>query len=165
MQKGDIMENSNISIEYLIDVLGPKGLDFENIGKSLARKGNKWYEILDKVKSKETGLELLENLEYAKEHFKNEDFSKYIDTRVRKQEYEVIKALLSILTEDIVDKSEKEDELYGYIDEKIGFQNLGFKSFPMPMLPRYENINMIHIVDMLKIIGLDNEVNFNNDAI
>lgn len=158
------MENNNtISIEYLIDVLEPKGLDFENIGKSLARKENQWYEILDKVKSKETGLELLENLEYAKEYFKNKDFSKYIDTRIRKQEYEVIKALISIVTEGVVDKSEKEDKLYQYIKEEIGFKNLGFKSFPMPIVPLYENITIENIVDMIKIVGLENEVNFSND--
>ncbi|NFO32478.1 hypothetical protein FDB37_02425 [Clostridium botulinum] len=159
------MENSNISIEYLIDVLDPKELDFENIGRSLAQKENKWYEILDKVKNKETGLELLENLEYAKGHFKNEIFFKYIDTRVRKQEYEVIKALISTITEDIVDKHEKEDKLYQYIKEEIGFQNLGFKSFPMPILPRYENITIENVINMLKIIGLEKEVNFNKESV
>ncbi|MBY6836265.1 hypothetical protein FDG50_01815 [Clostridium botulinum] len=159
------MENSNISIKYLIDVLDPKELDFENIGRSLAQKENKWYEILDKVKNKETGLELLENLEYAKGHFKNEIFFKYIDTRVRKQEYEVIKALISTITEDIVDKHEKEDKLYQYIKEEIGFQNLGFKSFPMPILPRYENITIENVINMLKIIGLEKEVNFNKESV
>ncbi|MBY6931866.1 hypothetical protein [Clostridium botulinum] len=159
------MENSNISIEYLIDVLDPKELDFENIGRSLAQKENKWYEILDKVKNKENGLELLENLEYAKGHFKNEIFFKYIDTRVRKQEYEVIKALISTITEDIVDKHEKEDKLYQYIKEEIGFQNLGFKSFPMPILPRYENITIENVINMLKIIGLEKEVNFNKESV
>ena len=159
------MENNKISIEYLIDILGPKGLDFENIGKSLAQKENQWYGILEKVKSKETGLELLENLEYAKEHFKSEDFSKYIDIRVRKHEYEVIKVLNAIVSEDSIDKSEKDYVLYEYIKEEIGFQNLGFKSFPMPILPQYENITIENIIDMLKIIGLDNEVNFNSHEV
>lgn len=159
------MENNKISVECLINLLEPKQLDFENIGRSLAEKENKWYSILDEVKTKEIGLKLLDNLQYANGYFKNEDYFKYVDRRVRKQEYEVIKALISITTEDSADKSEKDDMLYKYIEKEIRFQNLGFKKFPMPILPQYENITDKNIIDMLKIIGLENEINFNNAGI
>lgn len=151
--------SEEIILKTLRDIFDINNIDIDNIGKSLAEKENKWYNLLSKVKTKESGILLIKKLEFIREEIKKKEYFEYANIDIRKKEYEVIKSLIPFIKNNSIEVEDLKKLLYEYIEKNVGLKNFGFKVFLMPIIPDYKNIDDSNLEDMIKIIGLENEFN------
>lgn len=141
------MDNNKFSFDNLENILLFKDL-------SIFEANMKWYKILENVDSERSGIELLRKLEDENLKLKLEIGFEYINRQIRKKEFEVIGRITQIVAIDWSDKDRKNALIDRYVVNEIGTKNLGFKNFPQPIVPEYENITIKHIDKMMEIIGV-----------